>query len=259
MTALAIGAGSVLAGLAAALLIPPGSATDTLRRRGFHRWRSLLAAVAVALVVWAQAQALALALIGGGGVLGAARAVARARAARAAAVQEARVVEVCEALAGELRAGQPPRRALEHCAASFPELTPVAGAARLDADVPAALRRLARTPGARGLGDLAAGWQVSAGSGAGLATALTRIADSARHEHSGRALVASELASARATVWLVAALPLLSLTLGAGLGGDPWSFLLGTGAGLGCLAGGVLLVLAGVWWVDRIAAQVQGR
>lgn len=259
MTPAATAGTAALVALAASLLMPvrPRIAAGRFRPQRWL-WAGLLVAV-TALAATAQGRTVALVLVLAGGAGGAGRLVAGARAAKAAAARESRVVELCDALAGELRAGQPPQRALEHCAATWPELAPAAGAARLGADVPAALRRLGRRPGARGLIDLAAAWQVSAGSGAGLARALTRVAESARHAHAARGVVASELASARATAWLVALLPLVSLTMGAGLGGDPWHFLLDTTPGVACLAVGVALELCGLAWVDRIATGVQPR
>ncbi|HET7357192.1 MAG TPA: type II secretion system F family protein [Nocardioidaceae bacterium] len=247
----------VLTAVSAALLVPHRPALAPPRRRGGAGL--VLVGCCGAVAVWLHGQTLALALIAAAGLAGVGRLLARTRAARGAADQELRVVELCEALAGELRAGQPPVRGLEHCAVTWPELDPVAAAVRLGADVPAALRRAAGWPGAERLRDLAAAWQVSAGSGTGLAAASTRVAESVRHRHATRSLVAGELASARATAWLVALLPLVSLALGAGMGGDPWRFLLETTPGLVCLAAGLALALAGLAWVDRIAAQVQRR
>jgi len=246
-----------LVAASAALLVPhrPGL-TAPSRREGAGL---VVGGCCGAVAVWLHGQTLALALIVAAGLAGVGRVLARAKAARGAADQERRVVELCEALAGELRAGQPPQPALEHCAVTWPELDPVAAAGRLDADVPAALRRVAARPGAERLRDLAAAWQISAGTGAGLAVASTRVAESVRHRHATRTLVAGELASARATAWLVALLPVVSLAMGAGMGGDPWGFLLDTAPGLACLAAGVALALVGLAWVDRIAAQVQRR
>lgn len=180
----------------------------------------------------------------------------RAVHARAAERRRAQVVEVCEALVGELRAGQPPVAALEHCREVWPELDPVVMAARLGADVAAALRRLARTAGAEGLQEVAAAWQVSQRSGAGLATALGQVAATARARQSTRQLVRGELSSAQATARLVALLPVASLAMSAGIGGHPWHFLLATSVGLGCLGAGVLLVFLGLLWIDVIAAAV---
>ena len=72
-------------------------------------------------------------------------------------------------------------------------------------------------------------------------------------------VVATELASAQATARLLAVLPLAVLLLGNGLGGDPVGFLLGTPAGLVCLAAGLSLEYAGLVWLGRIADRVSGR
>ena len=131
-----------------------------------------LAGAAAALLVLADGTRLALGLVSLGAVGGSLLLVRRGRAAKAATARQAVVVDVCEAMVGELRAGQPPTAGLEHCRELWPDLEPVVAAARLGADVPAALRRLAAVRGAEGLAEVASAWQVSERSGAGLATAL---------------------------------------------------------------------------------------
>lgn len=253
----------VLAALAGGLMFGSpaphrGVAARLSRARGAVP-AAVLAAVVGAVVVLAQGTVLALGLVLTGAGAGVWWLVGRVRARRAAQVTADRVVEACEALAGELRAGQPPLMALRHCAETWPRLAPVALAAELGADVPVALRRIALEPGAEGLGEVAAAWRVSQQAGGTMAPALSRVADAARRRRATERLVASELASAQATARVVAALPVMVLAMGAGLGGDPWGFLLTTSSGIGCLGAGLLLALAGLAWIERIAASAGGR
>jgi tight adherence protein B len=173
----------------------------------------------------------------------------------AAAAQD-RVVEACRLVGAELAAGRPPGEALALAAAEWATLAPAAEAFRLGASVPLALRRLAGLPGSQDLAVLGAAWEVSQRSGQGLATAVRAIADELTADAATRRVVTAELASARATARVVAGLPLAALAMGSGVGGDPWRFLLGTPVGVGCLAGGVALAMAGLGWIEAIAAGV---
>lgn len=249
------------AGLAVALLLPrpptrPPPATKTLRLRAGPGAAVVLAGLAAGVVGLLDGTRLMLALVALGAVGAAAVLVRRGRAARAATARQAVVVDLCEALVGELRAGQPLVASLERCLELWPGFEPVVAAGRLGADVPGALRRVATVPGAEGLAEIASAWQVSQRSGAGLATSLSQVALTARERQGTRRIVQGELASAQATARLVAVLPVASLAMSAGIGGDPWHFLLGTPGGIACLGVGLLFAFAGLWWIDRIAATV---
>ena len=218
-------------------------------------WWAGTGAVLTALA-WGDRQLLVLTVLLGElvwGVLGAWR---RGRIARESEARRARVVDLCEALAGELRAGQPLVVALERCAQVWPDAHRVARAARWGGDVPGAFAGLARAPGAEGLQEVAAAFRVTERSGAGLSAALGQVAASARARQAARRVVIGELASARATARLVALLPVAVLLMAAGIGTSPWTFLLGTVPGAACAVVGVGLVLAGLWWLDRISAGV---
>jgi tight adherence protein B len=255
----------VLSGVAVALQLRPAPMLPSIsphRHRVVGSPASALAVgglVVVLLLAVLSGRRLVLALILLGCLVGAGEMIRRARQVRAAEQRQGLVVEVCEALMGELRAGQPLVWSLEHCVEVWPEVEPALAAARLGADVPTALRRLARLPGAEAMEQVAAAWQVSHSSGAGLAGVLTQVTASARAVESTRHLIKGELASAQATARLVAALPLASLAMSAGIGGRPWQFLLDTWPGLGCLGLGCATAFAGLVWMDRIASAVLRR
>jgi tight adherence protein B len=251
---------AVLALVSAALagwLLAPGPVRPTGRLARGHRLPLLALPAAVGLVVALSGLArLALAVIAGAAVA-AGLGLWRRRAARvAASAVSARVLETCRLVGAELAAGRPPGDVLALAAEEWPLLDPAAEAFVLGADVPLALRRVAEVDGARDLRVLAAAWEVAHRSGRGLALAVGGVAEELQAEHATRRVVESELASARATARLVAALPLVALTMGSGVGGNPWRFLLASPVGLACLAGGLALVLAGVWWIESIAAGV---
>ncbi len=166
------------------------------------------------------------------------------------------MLEACDLVASELAAGRTGEAALDEAAAVWPALRPVADACRLGGDVPGALRSLARAPGADGLRLLAGAWVVSHRTGSGLATSTRRVADAVRRDQATRRVVRGELASARATARLVGVLPVVALLMGSGAGANPWSFLLGTPLGLACLASGLVIGIAGLWWIELIAREV---
>lgn len=175
----------------------------------------------------------------------------RRRAERARVGQQ--VLEACDLVAAELAAGSPVEQALDRAAEVCPLLQPAGDAGRLGSDVAGAMRRAAGEPGADDLRLLAAAWQVAHRSGQGLAVATARISQRLRAQRRTARVVEAELSSARATARLVAALPVAAWVMGAGTGSRPVAFLVGGPAGLACLAIGLALTLAGLWWIEALA------
>jgi tight adherence protein B len=169
------------------------------------------------------------------------------------------VIGWCDALAAELRAGQPVQDAVLRACGDDPRWRGIAAITRLSGDVGAAMRRTATRPGAEGLRAAAAAWEISARSGAVLAEVVERVAAGLRDEQEAAAEVATSIAPARATARMLAVLPIFGIGLGMSMGAQPVVFLLGTAPGLVCLTTGVLLALAGVFWVERLADRVELR
>lgn len=185
------------------------------------------------------------------------RRVRLARRARSARERRAdAVIALCGALAGEVRAGRQPGDALLRAARDSGGLgdaqATVVAAARFGGDVPGALAAAARQPGAEGLLGLATCWRVAVDQGAGLAAGLDRLDGALRAERDQRADLRAQLAGARATAVLLAALPALGLLLGSAMGADPLRVLLHSGAGFACLTAGAVFEAAGTWWAVRI-------
>ncbi|WP_234327418.1 type II secretion system F family protein [Streptomyces sp. NRRL WC-3742] len=187
----------------------------------------------------------------------------RRRLAVEAGRRAAAVVELCVALAGELRGGATPEQALHLVTARLAAdprglrrlgEEPVArlAAGRYGGDVPAAFQLLAELPGGSGASAIAACWRVASDGGSGLAAALDRVAEALRGERALAEEIAGELAGPRATIAVLAALPGAGLLLGAALGARPLEVLLHTPVGLGCLAAGAVLEGLGVLWTGRI-------
>ncbi len=187
-------------------------------------------------------------------------AVALARRSRRRADQRRRrqeVLEFCDGLAAELRAGQPVATALEASCGDMADLAVLARAVRFGGDVAEALRDCASRPGAEGLRAVAVAWEVAADSGAALADVLDRVGAALRAEEDARSEVEAALAPPRATAKLLAVLPVFGLLLGVSMDARPLDFLFGSAIGTACLALGVGLVVAGVVWVERIAAAAE--
>ena len=245
---------------------PPGRwiAVERLGPPARRRFRpGLLVAPLVGLallaVVFAGLSA-ARVMLGGtaGGVAAfAVRQVRAERRRRRAQTRRDAVTEAVGLMAAELRAGIIPQRVLTGLAPDFDFLAPAAHAAELGGDVSAALEAAAVEPGGELLAELASAWFVAERSGAPLARVLDRLEETARDDHEIEREVQSGVAPARATGRLMAVLPVLGLSLGAGLGGNPGALLTGTVPGALCLAAGATCACGGVAWVNRIAASAE--
>jgi tight adherence protein B len=145
---------------------------------------------------------------------------AHAREDRAAAT-----VEVTFALAGELRAGRTPAQALGAVAGGAGPLQPALEAARLavavGGDAADELARAATLPGAERLRYVAAAWSVAESAGGRVAVVLERLSESMDCDDELRRELDSAMAGPRATMILLAGLPLLGLALGQAVGAHP--------------------------------------
>jgi tight adherence protein B len=105
---------------------------------------------------------------------------------------------------------------------------------------------------------LAGAWAVTETTGASLGPVVRHLADAVRAQTEHRRAVDAELAGVRASMRLLAVLPLVGLLLGAGLGADPAEFLLASTAGRWCLLAGLLAEVAGLRWCRAIADSARG-
>jgi hypothetical protein len=200
-------------------------AVDRLRGPA-ARWRAVLS---VAILVGGAG------VVAGGPVAGIAAAaygglviqrLLRRRSAVLASRAARRLLDELCALAADLRAGLPP---------SVATLPP--GAAGRTAELARAAVRLAER------------------TGAPLADLVERIEADARAMDRGLASAEAQAAGARATAWLLAALPLGGIALGYGIGVDPVRILLHTPIGVVCGVGAIALQLTGLAWADRLSAE----
>ena len=198
------------------------------------------------------------AVLAGAGVLvavAAGRLIVLHRRRRSALRAQATVAHACTALASYLRVGQVPSAALAIAAADCDVLRGGHRVHTLGGDVVSVWRQQARRSGYGGLLDLARAWQVSVETGAPMSSMLDQVAANLSADQSLIGVVNSELAAARATSKVMAALPLCGIGIGYLLGGDPARWLLAGPPGWACLLSGVALACAGVLWIEALARR----
>lgn len=165
--------------------------------------------------------------------------------------------ELCLALAAELSTGQAPEPALRRAAGPDPICPTALAAAGMGGDVAEGLRVDGGLLASETLRALAAVWEVSQGSGSGLASAADGLGRAALERERIRRELSAEMAGPRATAQVLAALPVVGLLLGSGLGGSPVTWLIASPIGLGVLTVGVILEVLGVLWVRAMVRSVE--
>lgn len=183
------------------------------------------------------------------------------RRGRAAQRYAAALPGVLEAVAGKLRAG-----------ASLPDAVATSaddrtGSATLDADLAALSRRVARGQPftiavetwadgrpVPGVGLVAAALVLGSEAGGARARALDGVAATLRDRRALEAEVDALSSQARASAVVMMGAPVVFAALGLLSDPDVAAFLLRTPAGLGCLAGGLVLDAVAGLWMLRIAA-----
>ena len=171
----------------------------------------------------------------------------------------AAVVDLCRAMAAELRAGRASADAFADAVQAGPirlsaVLRPAVAIGRRgdSGDLADSVARVAASPGCDGLRAVVACWRVAAASGAALAPAIDRVADALQDEIDLGREVTSTMAGPRATVQVLAGLPVIGLLLGTAIGARPIDLLFGSAPGVGCVFGAVVLDALGVAWSRRI-------
>ena len=216
------------------------------------RWLAPLAGSGCAIAAWPFAGG----LVGLAAGLATACLVGRVRASlvrRDGAAELAAALEAVRLARAELAAGRP----VDRCLVAAAEVVP-----RFGADLFAAARAVLAgdVPSLSGpLAPLGAALVVAARTGVPAGDVLARVAGDLGADADRRRAVDAVLAGPRASVGLLAALPLLGLGLGSAMGARPVSFLLESSAGRALLCGGVMLDVLGVLWTARLAAGAQRR
>jgi Flp pilus assembly protein TadB len=93
---------------------------------------------------------------------------------------------------------------------------------------------------------------LSARSGCSITDALTHVSEAHINRRHQEQLISTELASTKATVFLLAGLPILGAGMGLILGADSISWLVGAATGRACLITGTSLELVGWFWIRRL-------
>jgi tight adherence protein B len=176
------------------------------------------------------------------------------------------LAEALRGMVGELRRGAHPALAAEAVADDCsPEiavvLRTVVDCARIGGDVEPALRGVAATMPQLGeeLRRLGAAWRLTSTHGVPLSDILQALHRDLDHRSRCVSSLYAQLAGARASAMVLAALPFAGIALGELIGAGPLKFLCGNGFGGVLLLIGVGLVCLGVQWSARLTERAVPR
>jgi tight adherence protein B len=195
------------------------------------------------------------AALAAGGVLAGGRGWARRRQRT---LDDRRVRGLADALAGfaaELRAGRPVDEAAVSAGASCPDGVTAEGLARALRAPEVTEASPGGSPWEDALGRIAAGVRLSARTGCSLAAVACAVEDDLRARLLQQQDLSTAVAAPRMSALLLAALPVLALAMGSGVGADPWGVLTTTTVGNVLLVVGVGLEAAGLAWSVRLVRR----
>ena len=122
-------------------------------------------------------------------------------------------------------------------------------------DLQAAMGSDSKKDGFVALAELSLIFSVSEIAGAPISAALTRLIHNLVATRTSKQLIAAELASTKATILVLASLPVIGILLATILGAAPLSWLFHTMAGRFFLILGLTLEVLGLIWVKRITSR----
>ena len=102
------------------------------------------------------------------------------------------------------------------------------------------------------LADVALIYRICARTGSPITDSLMRLISAVRDEQRRQRILAQETASAKATVAVLSALPLLGVLMGFGLGLNPLSWFLHSPLGILCFLIGIALEVLGWLWMRML-------
>ena len=173
---------------------------------------------------------------------------------RSSSSPAADVAETVLRLAVLLQAGLAPARAWEHLAhGGDPAAVHVASSIGRGMPLPQAIA----TAGPGAWPEVGVACQVALVVGAPLAECLRGLAVALRDAHEAADDVRVALAEPAGTARLMSWLPLVAVGLGAALGFDMFGTLFTNPLGLGCLAGGAVLIVVAQRWTARLVRGAQ--